>query len=167
MTKSQRLGLPFLSAGQAQKELTHNEALLLLDALVHGCCPAAPSNVPPPAPEAGLTYICGDNPVDAWAGHPHHVASYSDNGWRFTNPVEGLELLDRASGRRWHFASGTWSLGIVRASEVRVEGVKVLGTQRPPIANATGGTTIDSEARSTLAQILTALRAHGIIATMG
>ena len=164
MAKSRRLGLPFLSAGQAQKELTHNEALLLLDALVHGCCPAAPSNIPPTLPEAGLTYICGDDPVDAWAGHPHHVASYSDNGWRFTNPVEGLELLDRASGRRWLFASGSWSLGVIEASEIRVEGVKVLGTQRPPIHNASGGTTIDSEARSTLSQVLIALRAHGIIA---
>ena len=31
MTCSPRLALPFLTAGQAQKEMTHNEALQILD----------------------------------------------------------------------------------------------------------------------------------------
>ena len=167
MANSQRLGLPFLSAGQAQKELSHNEALLLLDAVVHGCCPAAPANDPPLTPEVGFAYICGPNPTGAWAGRQHNLAISSESGWRFINPVEGLEVVDRATGRRWRFASGSWSLGIVKANEIQIGGVKVLGAQRPAIADAIGGTTIDAEARSALTQILASLRAHGIIAATG
>ena len=64
-------------------------------------------------------------------------------------------------------ASGAWLLGIVKASEIQINGVKVLGVQQPAIPNVSGGTTIDSEARNTLAQVLTSLRAHGIIAATG
>jgi hypothetical protein len=95
------------------------------------------------------------------------VACHSDNGWRFISPVDGLELVDRASGRCWRFVSGAWLLGIVKASEIQINGVKVLGAQRPTIPNVSGGTTIDSEARNTLAQVLTSLRAHDIIAAQG
>ena len=50
MAKSQRIGMPLLSAGQAQKELIHNEALILLDAVVHGCCSGPPLDAPPVVP---------------------------------------------------------------------------------------------------------------------
>lgn len=167
MLKSTRLGLPFLSAGQAQKELTHNEALLLLDSAVQACCAAGPTNVPPQSPEAGLAYICGDTPTGEWEGRPLSVACHTENGWRFIDPFDGLELFDRASERHWCFSSGTWSIGLVKASEIHVNGIKVLGDQRPSISDADGGTTVDAVARNTLAQVLSALRAHGIIAPPG
>lgn len=34
MSVTQRLQLPYIAASQAQKHVTHNEALVLLDALV-------------------------------------------------------------------------------------------------------------------------------------
>ena len=42
-----RLRLPLLTAGQAQKEVTHNEALLLLDLLVHASVQSAGLTSPP------------------------------------------------------------------------------------------------------------------------
>lgn len=64
MSKSQRLGFPMLAAGQAQKELTHNEALLLLDALVQGCSPSEPANDPPQSPEpASHTSVAKTRPA--------------------------------------------------------------------------------------------------------
>ncbi len=97
----------------------------------------------------------------------HNLAIYSESGWRFISPVDGLEVLDRTTGRRWAFASGSWALGVIKANEIQIGGVKVLGAQRPAIADAIGGVTIDAEARSALAQILASLRAHGIIAATG
>ncbi len=35
--RTSRLSLPLLHASQAQKEMTHNEALTLIDLLLHGC----------------------------------------------------------------------------------------------------------------------------------
>lgn len=49
--------------------------------------------------------------------------------------------------------------------EVSVNGVKVLGAQESAIADPAGGSTIDSEARTAISSILSALEAHGIIAT--
>lgn len=138
-----------------------------MDAAVHACCDGGPDNVPPQSPEIGLDYICGRNPTAAWEGKPDSVACYTTNGWRFIAPFDGLELFDRSSGRNWRFSSGTRSFGIVKASEIHVNGVKILGDQRPSISDAHGGTTVDAEARDILAQILSALRSHGIIAQPG
>lgn len=167
MGKTARYALPLLSPGQAQKEVTHNEALLALDALVCGCCAQGPSNNPPMEPEIGLSYLCGLAPSGAWAGHPKAVVTWSESGWRFHAPVEGQRLHDRASGRTWCYASGEWQLGVLHATEVRVNGSKVLGAQQLAIANATGGGVVDVEARNALTQILAALRTHGLIATLG
>jgi hypothetical protein len=167
MVKSLRFGMPFLSAGQAQKEVTHNEAILLLDALVSGCCPGAPSNAPPQDPEIGLSYICGAAPIGAWAGHAKGVACWSQSGWRFVEAFDGLQLVDRSNGYTWRYMAGHWSSGVVDAGEIQVNGVKVLGLQQAGIANASGGLTIDTEARHVLTKVLGALRSHGLIASAG
>ena len=45
-----------------------------------------------------------------------------------------------------------------------VDGVKVVGSRGAAIAAPAAGTTIDSEARSAIGEILAALRLHGLIA---
>ena len=45
-----------------------------------------------------------------------------------------------------------------------IGGVRVVGAQRPAIAAPTGGTVVDGEVRAVLDQVLTAMRAHGLIA---
>ncbi len=167
MANTQRLALPLLAAGQAQKEVTHNEALVVLDALVHGCCALGPANVAPAEPEMGFSYLCGDIPTGAWSGRAKNVAYWSDNGWRFSVPVEGQQLHDRGTGRTWRYASGQWSLGVAHVAEVRVSGVKVLGAQQLPVANIAGGSVVDIEARNALGQVLAALRNHGLISSSG
>jgi hypothetical protein len=46
---------------------------------------------------------------------------------------------------------------------VLVDGVKVVGARQPAIADPTGGTSVDGEARDTLRAVLAALRGHGLI----
>ena len=48
---------------------------------------------------------------------------------------------------------------------LRVNGTKVVGPQQATIAAPSGGSTVDSAARTTLGSILTALKAHGLIAS--
>lgn len=165
MAKSPRMQLPFLSAGQAQKEITHNEALVVIDAMLHACTGSAPSNNPPASPEPGSCYICGASPTGAWIGHGSSVAIWTAGGWRFVDAFEGLQIMDRASGRMWRYEGGQWFLGVLKGAEVQLNGIKVVGSQQPAIAAASGGTTIDSQARATLALVLAALRTHGLIAT--
>jgi hypothetical protein len=93
------------------------------------------------------------------------LAGYSSGGWRFVAPVEGTRLTERTTGVELAFRNGAWTSGAVRASEVAVGGLKVLGARMPAIADAGGGATIDTQARLAIAQILGALRTHGLIAS--
>jgi hypothetical protein len=93
------------------------------------------------------------------------LAGFSAGGWRFMAPVDGMRLTERNSGLEIAFRNGAWTSGMIRANEVAIAGVKVLGARTSAIADPTGGTTIDMHARSTVAQILGALRAHGLIAS--
>ena len=48
-----RFALPMLSVAQAQKETTHNEALVLIDALLHAPVVDGPLATPPEYPTEG------------------------------------------------------------------------------------------------------------------
>ena len=50
-------------------------------------------------------------------------------------------------------------------AELRVGGERVVGPRGAAIATPAGGTTVDAEARTTLADVLAALRGHGLIAS--
>jgi hypothetical protein len=141
-------------------------ATILLDSLVHGCCPGAPSNNPPQNPELGLSYICGAAATGAWTGHSHYLACWTQGGWRFVEPFDGLQVVDRSSGCAWRRTSGQWVSGVVAATQVRINGLTVLAEQQPAIAAASGGDIIDVEARSVINELLLALRSHGLIASM-
>ena len=68
MNATARFALPLLHAGQAQKELFHNEALVLADGLLQPCVEALGLDTPPPSPAPGQCWIVGDSPTGAWAG---------------------------------------------------------------------------------------------------
>jgi hypothetical protein len=93
------------------------------------------------------------------------LAGWSEGGWRFIDPVEGMRLVERSTGLELAYRDGAWTSGSARASEVLVGGVKVVGARQAAIADAAGGTVVDSQARAAVAQVLSTLRAHGLIAT--
>lgn len=64
-----RLGLPYLAAAQAQKHVTLNAALALVDGLVQSSAESRSLAAQPEAPADGALYILPDAPVGAdWAG---------------------------------------------------------------------------------------------------
>ncbi|MFC3119936.1 DUF2793 domain-containing protein [Jhaorihella thermophila] len=56
---SPRLGLPYLLPSQAQKHVTHNEALRLLDALVQLTVESFEALTPPASPADGECHALG------------------------------------------------------------------------------------------------------------
>jgi Protein of unknown function (DUF2793) len=159
-----RLSLPFIIAGQAQKEVTHNEALTSLDALVQSVVVAvAPASVPA-SPGLGQSWIIGAAPTGAWIGKAGYLACWTSGGWRFAPPFEGMtcwSLADSLSVRR---ESGAWLKGKLTASAILIGGEQVLGPRGVAIANPSGGTNVDPEARLALDAMLSAMRLHGLIA---
>lgn len=160
-----RLALPMLAAGQAQKEVAHNEALLRADCLINPVAEAMAVNTPPASPTEGRCWIAGGAPTGAWAGQAGAMACWTAGGWRFSAPFEGQHVWLRGEGV-WAVRGATgWTSGVVAAQSIAVGGQQVVGARRPAIANPSGGATVDSEARTAIATILSTLRDHGLIAS--
>jgi hypothetical protein len=165
MNATPRLSLPLLSAGQAQKEIFHNEALQALDTLVEGTVEEPPAPAPPASPAPGACYIVGESPTDAWAGIPQCVAAWTSGGWRFIQPFEGMAFYVRSAGSWAVYRGATWEIGMLRGDALIIGGQQVVGPRAAAIASASGGAAIDAEARAVLDQILNAMRQHGLIET--
>jgi hypothetical protein len=88
MAHTSRLELPLLAASQAQKHVTHNEALLALDALTH-LAVIDRRATPPTAPAEGSRYLVEAGASGAFAGQAGKIAVFEDNGWRFLTPRQG------------------------------------------------------------------------------
>lgn len=160
-----RWTLPLLTAGQAQKEMTHNEALTLLDLIVQPCVEAVGLDTPPASPMVRQAWVIGDQPVGAWQGRADMLAGWTDGGWRFLSPRAGLSVWNGAEQCRSEWDGTAWRTGRVAAREVTVGGKKVLGAQQSPILVPTGGQVVDIEARSALEAVIGALRSHGLVAS--
>lgn len=85
MTTTADLGLPELSQAQANPDITHNEALILLQALLNGVIDNT-HTVPPVSPSEGDAYLVAHGspaPSGAWTGWSDHIAIYWGGSWRF------------------------------------------------------------------------------------
>lgn len=105
---SSRLGLPYIAAAQAQKHVTHNEAVRRLDALVHLKLASVSTTEPPAAPEAGDCWFVPEGAGGAWTGRAGSIASFADGTWDFltvgvgfTAFVADLDRMRRFDGVRW------------------------------------------------------------------
>ncbi|SMD01158.1 DUF2793 domain-containing protein [Primorskyibacter flagellatus] len=87
------LALPYILAAQAQKHVTHNEALRLLDGLVQLSVLDRDLTAPPGSPADGARYIIGSGATGDWAGWDQNVALFTDGAW--------LRLPPRAGWRAW------------------------------------------------------------------
>lgn len=164
MADTARWGLPLLDAGQAQKEMTVNEALARLDLLAQASVTAVGVDTPPLAPAEGEAWVVGPVPTGAWAGRADAVAGWTAGGWRFVTPREGMTLWSATDGCAASYTGGQWRVGSLAGRRVEVGGVQVVGGRAAAITSPSGGAVVDAEARTALAAILTALRTHGLIA---
>ena len=164
MTVTPRLAMPLLMPGQAQKEMTHNEALSRMDIAVHACALALGLDTPPPAPEPGQCWIIGNAPTSDWSGRAGQVAGWTEAGWRFLQPFPGWIVWLSGDRLFAHWDGVDWVVGTISASSIRIGGEQVIGVRQPAVSNPIGGGTVDAESRSAIVDILDALRAHGLIA---
>lgn len=84
-----KLSLPFIMPAQAQKHVTQNEAIELLDLIVQLTLESALATVPPSSSSEGQTWALGTSPTGAWAGQAGMIASWRGGGWLFVAPQEG------------------------------------------------------------------------------
>ncbi len=84
--------LPYILAAQAQKHVTHNEALRLLDGLVQLSVLDRDLTAPPGSPADGDRYIVCSGATGDWAGWDLNVALWTDGAY-----PEGFTGITRAT----------------------------------------------------------------------
>jgi hypothetical protein len=109
MDTSPRLGLPFIAPQQAQKHISFNEAIRVLDTLVQPAVMSRTTATPPGSPASGEAYIVAPSATGAWAGKDGEVASYADGGWDFITPADGWLAFVGDTAEIAICQSGLWS----------------------------------------------------------
>jgi Protein of unknown function (DUF2793) len=141
MSDTPLLGLPYLAAAQAQKHVTHNEALTLLDGLVHLTVASRVVTTPPAVPSDGVRYLLPISPTGAWAGQAGKIAFFMDGGWRFITPREGFSLWVSDEGATLSFNGTSWNASGVPSELQNMSRVGINAT-----ADVTNKLTVSSDA---------------------
>ena len=113
------LALPFILPAQAQKHVTHNEALQRLDALVQ-LVVVGNSSSPPADPEEGEIHWVTTPEPGPWTGHAGQLALFQDGVWVFIIPRIGWHALFRDEQRLRIFEGTEWIIPPL-AEEARFE----------------------------------------------
>ncbi|PWK68119.1 DUF2793 domain-containing protein [Aminobacter sp. AP02] len=89
MDQTTNLKMPFIMPSQAQKHVTHNEALLALDVVVQLSVLDRHMAAPPALPVEGDRYIVAAAGAGAWTGKSGQIAAWQDGAWAFHVPAKG------------------------------------------------------------------------------
>ncbi|MFX0543670.1 DUF2793 domain-containing protein [Roseovarius sp. S4756] len=102
------LDLPYLQPSQAQKHVTHNEALRRLDWLVQLSVETLDQAAPPEPATEGSRYIVGAGASGAWAGKDGQIAVFEGGAWHFIEPASGWLAHLREAGVLAAFNGTEW-----------------------------------------------------------
>lgn len=110
MSKTGRLGLPYILQAQAQKEVTHNQALNILDVFVNTVVEAIVEDLP-----------ATSNDGDIYITERGKLAQYSGGNWTFHQPIDWMEVWLKNKQERMRYNDGDW---ISSGSTVKATNVK-------------------------------------------
>ncbi|PWJ12926.1 DUF2793 domain-containing protein [Jannaschia seohaensis] len=103
------LDLPLIQEAQAQKHVTHNEAVAALDALVLPVALDADRTAPPAAPAEGDRHLVAAPATGVWAGRDGTLAAFSNGGWVFHLPRAGWRVQVLAEAAERIFDGAVWA----------------------------------------------------------
>ncbi|EPX75423.1 DUF2793 domain-containing protein [Salipiger mucosus] len=107
--RSPILSLPYLQPAQAQKHVTHNEALRLLDVAVQLAVADRDRTDPPSGPAPGDRHIAAPGATGAWAGQDGTVALWTGSAWEFFAPLPGWRARVLSEGLEVVFDGSAWA----------------------------------------------------------
>ncbi|WP_206454793.1 DUF2793 domain-containing protein [Aurantimonas marina] len=117
MENSANLSLPFILPSQAQKHVTHNEALRALDALVMLAVTSRTLSAPPATSAEGERHIVATGGTGAWIGRDGAVAAFQDGAWVFFTPRDGWLAWCADEADLLVYTADTWVSTGATASE--------------------------------------------------
>ena len=103
------LSLPMILPAQAQKHVTHNEALRLLDIIVQLAVLDRTRSAAPATPAEGDRHLVAAGATGDWAGQSGKIAAFWGGIWVFLDPRPGWQVRVLAEDTTLVFANATWS----------------------------------------------------------
>lgn len=145
-SRSRRHQLPYLVVGQAQKETTHNEALVLIDALLHPVVVDRLTTPPTPTlADAGKCWLVGVGGTGGWATKANQIAVWVGGSWRFLVPTDGMRIRNSGTNDDLVWSGSQWYAS-------------------PVVAAPQSGAVVDVEARAVIEALLFHFKAIGQLA---
>jgi len=121
MTNTPNLTLPLLEGNQAQKHVTVNEGLSLLDGLTQLVIESRTVTSPSGSEVEGSLYFLPVGAVNEWAGQGGKLALKVNGAWRFVVPKIGWQAYILAEELQTQWEGSTW---VKRAYASSVNGAK-------------------------------------------
>jgi hypothetical protein len=123
MTDTTHLGLPFIEDSQAQKHVTHNEALRILDAVIQIVVEDVARTTPPSSPAEGQRHVIASGASGTWIGHAGAIATWQDGAWVYLAPKTGWCLWSIADASIFIFDGSGWQALAPLANDVGQLGI--------------------------------------------
>lgn len=117
------LALPLIQPAQAQKHVTHNEAIRLLDVLVQPAVASRSTATPPADPAPGARYIVPAGALAAWAGQDGTIALAEGGGWAHLAPLPGWQAWVEDEAAPARFDGTAWTTPAEQAERLARLGV--------------------------------------------
>ncbi|WP_309083684.1 DUF2793 domain-containing protein [Chelativorans sp.] len=129
MDATANLNLPFIMPSQAQKHVTHNDALLLLDSIVQLSVRGRHVAAPPAEPHAGDRYIVPASAGGEWVGREGNVAAFQDGAWIFLEPRAGWQAWVADEGAFVVWDGTGWNSSTPAISQLQNLALLGIGTE--------------------------------------
>jgi hypothetical protein len=111
-TQSPILSLPYIQDAQAQKHITHNESIRILDVIVQLSLADRTLKAPPlsPTPPLGTRYLIASPATNEWTGYEGYIATWTENStWFFLKPNKGWIAFVENESKLIYFNGTNWN----------------------------------------------------------
>jgi hypothetical protein len=103
-------GLYLLSENQQGAEVTFNESMYKMDALMHCAVEDVQANSASATATHGKVYLVADSLVsNDFVGMENHIAYYVTNQWKFVPPKEGMRVWVKDDDKYMYYTGSAWS----------------------------------------------------------
>lgn len=108
MIETSQFKLPLLSGSQAQKHVTVNEAMSVIDAVAQLRLVSSNLVMPPASVTDGDAFCVKSGATGEWFGQDGKIAISCNGGWRFLSPKVGWQAFNIETGTNQLFDGTDW-----------------------------------------------------------
>jgi hypothetical protein len=134
------LGLPYIQPSQAQKHVTHNEALRLLDVAVQLTVQSRALTSPPLIPAQGGLWLVAPGASGVWAGQEGRIALWDEGQWAYFDARIGWRAQVLDEGLAVVFTPSGWALPALGVDQVDRWGISTSADTTNRLAVASDAT---------------------------